>query len=207
MFLEGFIFRRLGGKRFCRFFSNLGSQNGVKTKKKHDLFWSLFRTFRVLATFGRFLSIFIDFGPHGTRKTAKNRRISAKKRHKFHSKKRFMNGGKRTCLTTSLATRYSPPGSHHQILTTRSSPPVPHHQRLTNHPHQPFQFNGRAVVPALPVQLVLMKSLIIFPSASPAGGKSLRFSIGMALPLPNTPGRGGAPAPPNPHPLLRPNDQ
>ena len=151
-FLEGFIFRRFFGKHFSRFFSILGSPNGVKTKNNHDFLCSLFRTFRVLATFGRFLSIFIDFGPHGTRKTAKNRRISAKKCQKFHSKKRFMNGGKRTCLTTSLATRYSPPGSHHQILTTRSSPPVPHHQRLTNHPHQPFQFNGRAVVPALPVQ-------------------------------------------------------
>ena len=48
-------------------------------------------------------------------------------------------------------------------LATSSSPPTPHQQCLTNkaertalidpwHPHQSFQLNGRAVVPALPVQ-------------------------------------------------------
>ena len=67
---------------------------------------------------------------------------------KIHRK----NDGK-TSLTTSLATSSSPPAPHHQRLTNQASRTV-----LTYpwYPHQPFQLNGRAVVPALPVQLGLL---------------------------------------------------
>ena len=78
LFLERFIFRRFFGKHFCRFFSILGFQNGVQNKNNHKLFSSLFRTFEAFATFRRFLSIFVDFGPHEGGKIAENRRKSSK---------------------------------------------------------------------------------------------------------------------------------
>ena len=56
---------------FSRFWAPKMESN---TKKTFTFFWSLFRTFRALATFGRFLSIFIAFGPHERGKIAKMRR-------------------------------------------------------------------------------------------------------------------------------------
>ena len=89
------------------------------------LFFGFFFGFDFCCNFGRF------FLPKATKNVEKN--------------------DEKTSLTTNLAT-----SSYHQ----------PHHQRLTNeasrvdltypwHPHPPFQVNGRAVVPALPVQFNL----------------------------------------------------
>ena len=138
------MFRHFFGKHFCRFFSILGSPNGVKTKKNYDLFSSLFRTFRVLATFGRFLSIFIDFGPHGTRKTAKNRRISAKETPQISFKKTFHERWKKDLPHHQprhqvLTTRFSPPDPHHQVLTTSATPPASHQP---SSPTLPIQWAG-----------------------------------------------------------------
>ena len=55
----------------------------------------------------------------------------------------------KTSLATSLATSSSPPTPHQQCLTNKAE-----RTALIDpwHPHQSFQLNGRAVVPALPVQ-------------------------------------------------------
>ena len=118
---------------FGRFQAHLGSQD----RKDGGLFWATFLLFfgfffglDFCCNFGRF------FLPKATKNVEKN--------------------DEKTDLTTNLAT-----SSYHQ----------PHHQRLTNeasrvdltypwYPHPPFQVNGRAVVPALPVQLINWISLI-----------------------------------------------
>ena len=77
-----------------------------------------------------------------------NKRKTIVKHTMTFSKK--YNNDEKTSVTTSLATSSSPPAPHHQRLINKASRTV-----LTYpwHPHQPFQLNGRAVVPALPVQL------------------------------------------------------
>ena len=112
---------------FGGFQAHLGSQD----RKDGGLFWATFLLlfgfffgFDFCCNFGRF------FLPKATKNVEKN--------------------DEKTSLTTNLAT-----SSYHE----------PHHQRLTNeasrvdltypwYPHPPFQVNGRAVVPALPVQFL-----------------------------------------------------
>ena len=69
----------------------------------------------------------------------------------FHARddQKMQKINEKTSLTTSLATSSSPPAPHHQRLTNKASRTV---LIYLWHPHQPFQLNGRAVVPALPVQ-------------------------------------------------------
>ena len=107
---------------FCRFWV-------PKLKGGIPLFGCFFDIFHVFSSFGCFPRFWVIFHGQGDQK--------------------YQNNNKKTTLTASLATSSSPPAPHHQSLINKAERTV-----LTYpwHPHQPFQLNGRAVVPALPVQ-------------------------------------------------------